>query len=76
VAIFLYISCVVIAGAVLYANCSVSAGANTHVKGFADACHRGEEGVAKSIICRKDGEGERGREEVVVSLVKVELRRS
>jgi hypothetical protein len=78
------------AGAVLYADCSVAAGADTRVEGFADACHRDKEGVAedvalkgvvsegvvlKGVLCREDGEGEQKREEVVASLVRVELRR-
>jgi predicted metalloprotease len=60
------------------------------VKGFADACRKDEEGVAEGValegvasegvvlegvLCRKDKEGERRREEVVASPVRVELRR-
>jgi predicted metalloprotease len=90
VAISLYTSCVVVAGAVLYADCSVAAGADVRVEGFADACRRDEKGVAedvalegvasegivsKGVLCREDREGERRREEVVASPVRVELRR-
>jgi hypothetical protein len=88
------------AGAVLYADYSMTAGANTRVKGFADACRKDKESVAegvasegvalegivlkgvasegvvsKGVLCREDGEGEQRREEVVASLVRVELRR-
>jgi hypothetical protein len=79
----------------LYADCSVAAGADAHVKGFADACCKDEEGVAEGIasegvasegvisesvvsegvLCREDREGERRREGVVASPVRVELRR-
>jgi hypothetical protein len=83
------------AGAVLYAKCSVAAGTDTRVKEFADACHKDEEGVAEGValkgvalkgialegivsegvLCREDGEGERRHEEVIASLIRVELRR-
>jgi hypothetical protein len=43
----------VAAGAVLCAGCAVAA-----VKGFAGACYKGEEGVAKGVVCREDGEGD------------------
>jgi hypothetical protein len=67
----------------------VAAGANARVKGFADVCRKDKEGVAegvasegvasegvvsKGILCREDKEGEQRREEVITSLVKVELR--
>jgi hypothetical protein len=37
----------------------VSADANTHIKGFADAYYKGEEGIAedialKGVVCYKD----------------------
>jgi hypothetical protein len=70
VAISLYADCVVAAGAVSCAGCAVAA-----VKGFADACRRGEEGVAEGVVCREDGEGERRREELIASPVRVKLRR-
>jgi hypothetical protein len=91
VAISLYTGCVVAAGAVSYADCSVAAGADARVEGFADACRKDKEGVAEGVasegvasegvasegvVCREDGEGERRREEVAASPVKVELRRS
>jgi hypothetical protein len=54
------------------------------VKGFADACCKDEEGVAEDIasegvalegvLCREDKEGEQRREEVITSLIRVELR--
>jgi hypothetical protein len=49
------------------------------VKGFADACRRGEEDIAEGVAlegvaCHKDGEGERRHKEVIASLVRVELR--
>jgi hypothetical protein len=90
VAIFLYTGYVVGAGAVLYADCSVAVGADTHIKGFADACCKDEEGIAedvalkgvvlksvvlKGVLCREDREGEQRHEEVIISLIKVELRR-
>jgi hypothetical protein len=68
----------------------VAAGADTHVKGFADVCYKDKESVAKDIasegvasegvvsegvLYHKDEEGEQRREEVVASLVRVELRR-
>jgi hypothetical protein len=68
----------------------VAASADARVEGFADACCKDEEGVAedvasegvasegvvlKGVLCREDREGERRREEVVASPVKVELRR-
>jgi hypothetical protein len=82
-------------GAVLYANCSVAAGADARVKGFADACRKDEEDIAEGIVskgitlegivleniiledvlCREDREDKQRREEVIASLVKVELRR-
>jgi hypothetical protein len=86
----LYTGYVVAAGAVLYADCSVAAGADTHVKGFADACYKDKEGVAEGVasegvasegivsegvLCRKDREGEQRYKKVIASLVKVELRR-
>jgi hypothetical protein len=51
IAISLYVDCVVAAGAVLCAGCVIAA-----VKGFADACYKGEKGVVKGIICPKDKE--------------------
>jgi hypothetical protein len=46
------------------------------VKGFADVYCKGEEDITKGIICLKDKESVQKREEVIVSLVKVKLRRS
>jgi hypothetical protein len=78
------------AGAVSYANCSVAAGANTHVKGFADTCHKNKKSVAKGItskgiasesivlkdvLCHKNKKGKQKRKKVITSLVKVKLRR-
>jgi hypothetical protein len=40
------------AGAVLCASCAITA-----VKGFANACHKGEKGIAKGVICYEDKEG-------------------
>jgi hypothetical protein len=45
------------------------------VKGFAGTCYKGEEGVAEGVVCREDGEGEQRCEELVISLIRVELRR-
>ena len=56
--------------AVLCAGYAVAA-----VKGFAGACYKGKEGVAKGIVYRKDKEGERRREKLIASPVRVELRR-
>jgi hypothetical protein len=72
----LYTGYVVAAGAVLYADCSVATGANIYVKGFADACYKGEKGVAEGVVYYKDGEGEQGHKEVIISLVRIKLRRS
>jgi hypothetical protein len=44
------------------------------VKGFAGACHKGEEGVTESVVYRKDREDEQRREELITSPVRVELR--
>jgi hypothetical protein len=52
ITIFLYIDCVITAGAVLYANCSVAAGANTHIKGFVNACCKDKKSVAKGIVLK------------------------
>jgi hypothetical protein len=71
VAISLYADCVVAAGAVWCAGCAVAA-----VKGFADACRKGEEGIARGVVCPEDEESARRRERVVTSPVEVELRRS
>jgi hypothetical protein len=85
VTISLYTSYVVTAGAVLYADCSVATGADTHVEEFANVCYKNKKGVAEGvvlegialegIIYRKDKEGEQRRKEVITSLVRVELRR-
>jgi hypothetical protein len=69
VAISLYADCVITAGAVLCAGYAVAA-----VKGFADACCKGGEGVTKGVICREDKEGKQRREKLVASPVKVKLR--
>jgi hypothetical protein len=60
----------VAAGAVLCAGCAVAA-----VKRFAGACYKGEDSVAKGVVCRKDEEGKQRREELIASSVRVELRR-
>jgi hypothetical protein len=57
------------ADAVLCASYAIAA-----VKGFAGACRKGEEGVAESVICRENREGEQRRKELIASLVRVELR--
>jgi hypothetical protein len=46
------------------------------VKGFADACYKGEEGIARGVVCPEDEESVRSRKEVVASPVEVELKRS
>jgi hypothetical protein len=56
------------AGYAVAADTSVCDKRKVWVKGFADACRKGEEGVAKGVTCPKDKE--------VTSLVRVELRRS
>jgi hypothetical protein len=78
------------ASAVLYADCSVAAGADARVEGFTDACRKDEEGVAEDVasegvasegvvsegvLCYEDEEGKQRREKVIASLVRVELRR-
>jgi hypothetical protein len=57
----------------------MSVGANAHVKGFADACRKSEEGVtegvaSEGVVYCEDREGVQRREEVIASLVRVELR--
>jgi hypothetical protein len=64
----------VAAGAVLYANCSVAAGANTHIKGFADIYYKSEKSVAKGVIYYKDREDKQRHKEVIISLIKIKLR--
>jgi hypothetical protein len=49
VTIFLYANCVVAAGVILCAGCTIAA-----VKGFTDACYKGEKGVAEGVTCPKD----------------------
>jgi hypothetical protein len=46
------------------------------VKGFADACYKGEEGIARGVACPEDKKSVQSYKEVVASLVEVELRRS
>jgi hypothetical protein len=58
------------AGAVLCAGYAIAI-----VKGFANTCRKGKEGVAESVVCREDKEGEQRREELVASLIRVKLRR-
>jgi hypothetical protein len=70
VTISLYTNCVVTANAVLYAGYAMAA-----VKGFASACYKGKEGVAKGVVYREDREGEQRHKELVASLVKIKLRR-
>jgi hypothetical protein len=68
----------------------VTAGADARVKGFANACHKGEKDIAEGVVlegvalegialegiaCREDKKGKRRREEVITSLVRVELKR-
>jgi hypothetical protein len=60
----------VAAGAVLCAGCAVIA-----VKGFTNACHKDEKGIAEGVIYREDEEGKQRRKELIASLIKVELRR-
>jgi predicted metalloprotease len=45
------------------------------VKGFIGAYYKGEEGVTKGVVYREDKEGERRREELIASPVRVKLRR-
>jgi hypothetical protein len=45
------------------------------VKRFANACYKGEEKVAKGVVYPKDKKSVQRREEVITSLIKVELRR-
>jgi hypothetical protein len=67
----------------------VTAGADTRIKGFADACRKDKEGVAKGVVlkgivskdiilkgvlCHKDKKGKQRREKVIASLVRIELR--
>jgi hypothetical protein len=54
----------------------VLAGADVYVKGFINACRKGEEGVAEGVVCHKDREDKQGRKEVTASLIKIKLRRS
>jgi hypothetical protein len=60
----------VAAGAVLCAGYAVTA-----VKRFASTCCKSKKGVAKGIVCREDKEGEQRREELIASLVRIELKR-
>jgi hypothetical protein len=64
------------AGAVSYANYSVLAGADTRVKGFADAYRKGEKSTTKGIVYYKDKKGKQKRKKIITSPVKAELRRS
>jgi hypothetical protein len=59
------------AGVVLCAGCAV-----TTVKGFADTCYKGEEGIVRGVACPEDEESVRRRKEVIASPVEVGLRRS
>jgi hypothetical protein len=59
------------AGAVWCAGCAVAA-----VKGFADACCKGEEDIARDVACPEDKESVRSRKGVVASPVEVELKQS
>jgi hypothetical protein len=70
VAIFLYADCVIAAGVVLCAGYAIAA-----VKRFADACRKSEEGITRGVVCPKDEESVRRHKEVVISPVKVKLRR-
>jgi hypothetical protein len=40
------------ADAVLYADCSVAAGADARVKGFANICYKDKEGIAEDIASK------------------------
>jgi hypothetical protein len=46
------------------------------VKGFANACHKGEKGIAKGVVCPKDEESVQRHKKVITSPIKVKLRRS
>jgi hypothetical protein len=48
----------------------------TAVKRFANACYKGEESIAKDVVCPKDKESVQKRKGVIASLIEVELRRS
>jgi hypothetical protein len=47
----------------------------TAVKGFTGAYYKGKESVAKGVICYKNREGKQRREELIASLIRVELKR-
>jgi hypothetical protein len=44
------------------------------VKGFANACYKDKEGIAKGIICPKNKESVQRYKEVITSLIEVKLR--
>jgi hypothetical protein len=52
----------------------MAVGADTRVKGLANVCYKGEEGVAKGVVCREDGEGMQRRKKAITSLIRVKLR--
>jgi hypothetical protein len=70
VTIFLYVNCVITAGAVLSASYAVAA-----VKRFVGVYRKSEKSIAEGIICCKDKEDEQRRKKLVASPIKVELRR-
>jgi hypothetical protein len=70
ITIFLYTDYIITAGAVLCAGYVIAA-----VKRFADTCYKSEKNITKDIICYKDREGEQRRKELVISLIKIKLRR-
>jgi hypothetical protein len=46
----------------------------TAVKGFAGACYKNKEDIAKGVVCHKDREDEQRRKKLVASPVRVKLR--
>jgi hypothetical protein len=70
VTISLYANYVITAGAVLCVDCAVAT-----VKRFADTCYKSKEDIAKDIICFKNKKSVQRHKEVIISLIKVKLRR-
>jgi hypothetical protein len=48
----------------------------TVVKRSADTCYKGEKGITRGVTYPKDKESVQKRKEVIINLIKVELRRS
>jgi hypothetical protein len=48
----------------------------TAVKGFADACYKGEKSITRGVIYPKDKESIQKRKEIITSLVKIKLKQS